>query len=82
MTEIQEVYKEDTSGRRYHAPTLSKKGERYKEPPSEPPVTVNIKRPMRRDEFRRLSDSLKAIYIKSLCEQYQATATQIANMLG
>lgn len=82
MSDIQEVYKEDTIGRRYHTPIISKKGGTFKEPKPETPITVNVKSPISLEEFRKLTDSLKIIYIKSLREQYGATSTQIAEMLG
>ena len=82
MTEIQEVYQEDTSGRRYRTPIITKGGYTYKMPPIDEPTTISLKKPMTRDEFKGLSDSLKVIYITHLKEQYGCTATQIAKMLG
>ena len=49
---------------------------------SEPLVTVNVKAPMRKEEFKQLPPSLQAEYIKSLKQNYDATATQIGEMLG
>lgn len=82
MTDLQEVYKAETTGRHYHVPIVSKKGSTFKEPPAEEVVYVNLNEPIKRDEFKKLSDSSKAMYITHLRERYEVTATQIAEMLG
>lgn len=82
MTEIEEVYREDTIGRRYHTPIKSKKGTAYKEPPPAEVVSVKLNAPMNRDEFKKLNDSLKVTYIQHLRKVFGCTSTQIAEMLG
>ena len=82
MTEIQEAYKEDTIGRRYHAPILSKKNDLHNNAKAEDPVTLNLNKPMGRSEFKGLSDSLKTLYIKHLRDKYNVTMVQMAEMLG
>lgn len=82
MTDIEEVYRDDTIGRRYHVPTKSKKGTVLrKEPPSEV-VSLQLNSPMSREEFNKLTDSLKVIYLKHLRETFACTSTQVAEMLG
>lgn len=81
-TEIRDVYNEDTIGRRYHIPIVTKKNNSNRHQVSEPPVTVNVKAPMCKKEFKQLPPSLQAEYIKGLRQNYDATATQIGEMLG
>lgn len=81
MTEIQEVYKEDTVGRKYFRPIINKKladsiGSNGKV------KTLKFNRPMPKSEFKNLNDDLKIIYLKYLRETYGATLTQVAEMLG
>lgn len=81
-TEIKEVYKDDTVGRRYHIPTKSKKGTVLrKEPPSEV-VSLQLNSPMNKDEFNKLTDSLKVIYLKHLRQTFACSSIQVAQMLG
>ena len=80
--EIRDIYNEDTIGRKYHAPIVTKKNNSDRWQTPEPPVTVNVKKPMCKKEFKQLPSSLQAEYIKSLKQNYDATATQIGEMLG
>lgn len=80
--EIRDVYNEDTIGRKYRTPIVTKKNNSNKHQVSEPLVTVNVKAPMRKEEFKQLPPSLQAEYIKGLRQNYDATATQIGEMLG
>lgn len=81
MTDLQTVYKEETSGRRYHVPIVSKKESIPSAPEATDVVTLDLNKPLTKGEFKKLSDSLKALYIKHLREKYGVTLTQIANML-
>ena len=82
QADIQEVYQEDTIGRKYYTPIVSKKNT-YSKPPKPAQVsTFNFNKPMSRDEFLKLDKSLQVMYIKYLNEQYGATAVQISEMLG
>lgn len=80
--DLHEVYKAETVGKHYHVPIVSKKGGTFQEPPAEEVVSVNLNEPIKKEEFRKLSDSSKIMYIKHLRERYEVTATQIAEMLG
>ena len=82
MTEIEEVYREDTIGRRYHTPTKSKKGTIHRDEPASEMVSLNLNSPMDKEEFKKLTDSLKVIYIQHLRKTFGCTSTQIAEMLG
>lgn len=79
--EIQTAYKEDTVGRHYHTPIVTKRSPIRMEKPS-PPVIFSLNKPIGRDDFKKLSDETKVMYIKHLKEKYNATAGQIAEMLG
>lgn len=82
MTEIQEVYKEDTIGRRYHVPTKSKRGTVFRTEPPSDVVSLDLNTPINKEEFKNLTDSLKVIYIQHLRKTFCCTSTQIAEMLG
>lgn len=81
IDEVKQVYKEDTVGRKYHIPIISKKQAEDKGDNGEL-MTLNVNKPMSKDEFRQLSDSLKVMYIQHLRKTYGVTMTQIADMLG
>ena len=81
--EIKEVYQEDTTGRKYRAPIVSKRKrdvERVEE--NGEVATVKLTEPMNRSEFEELPGSLKTMYIKHLHDVYGVSMTQLANMLG
>lgn len=82
MTELEEVYREDTIGRRYHTPTKSKKGTVIREEPPSEVSSLNLNTPISKEEFRNLSDSLKVIYIQHLRKTFCCTSAQMADMLG
>lgn len=83
ITDIQEVYKEDTVGRKYHTPIITKKNNNIPaEPPATEAITINLNAPISRNEFKKISDSLKILYIKNIRQKYGASAGQIAQMLG
>lgn len=44
--------------------------------------TLTLSKPMSKDEFDALDDSLKREYITNLCEKYNARQIDIRNMLG
>lgn len=82
VTDIQEVYREDTIGRRYHTPTKSKRGAVLREEPPSEVLSLNLNAPIDKEEFRNLSDSLKVIYIQHLRKTFCCTSAQVASMLG
>lgn len=79
--DIREVYREDTIGRKYHTNITTKKSPESKVEPSEP-VTINVNKPMKYDEFKKLNDSLKLVYINSLIENYNITIKDLCEMFG
>lgn len=81
IDEVKQVYQEDTVGRKYHTPIISKKQTKDKGDNGEL-MTLNVNKPMSKEEFRQLSDSLKVMYIQHLRKTYGVTMTQIADMLG
>lgn len=81
MTDIQEVYMEDTVGRKYRAPIVSKRAGESKGENGEM-TTLNLNEPISKSEFRKLSDALKVMYIQNLHKTYGVTMKQIAEMLG
>ena len=82
MNEIHEVYKEDTVGRRYHVPIVSKKMQTKLDDGGGEIICINLNKRMSKQEFSRLSDSMKAMYIRNLNENYGASKSQIAETLG
>lgn len=82
MNEIHEVYKEDTVGRRYHVPIVSKKMQTTFDDGGGEIICINLNKRMSKQEFSHLSDSMKAMYIRNLNENYGAAMSQIAEMLG
>ena len=81
MTDIQEAYAEDTVGRKYHAPIKSKRLSESKGENGDV-TTLNLNEPMTKEEFRKLSDTLKVMYVRNLHQTYGVTMKQIAEMLG
>lgn len=82
MTEIEKAYKEDTIGRRYHTPTKSKNGTINREEPPSEIVRLQLNTPINKEDFKKLTDSLKVIYLQHLRKTFACTSTQIAKMLG
>lgn len=80
--EIREVYDEDTKGRRYHTPIITKKNGAYRDIPAGEIVRMNPGEPLKYSEFRELTDGLKKAYITALRTEYGVTSKQIAEMLG
>lgn len=79
--EIKEAYREDTVGRKYHAPIVGKNKPRLNGE-SGPVTSVNLNEPMTWAEFRGLSDTLRIKYLEHLRDYYKATVTCIAEMMG
>jgi hypothetical protein len=79
--ELREVYQEDTVGRKYHTPIVSKQGSVHVEKPSET-ATMNFNKPMKYKEFAKLSDSVKVLYLQYLVDHYNANAPVLCKMLG
>lgn len=82
MTDIEEVYREDTIGRRYHVPTKTKKGTVQREEPPSEVISLQLNSPMSKEEFKNLTDSLKIVYIRHLRKTFSCTQAQVAAMLG
>lgn len=82
MTEIEEVYRDDTIGRRYHTPTKSKKGTVCRQEPPSEVISLQLNSPMNKEEFSKLTDSLKVIYLQHLRKTFACSSTQVAEMLG
>lgn len=82
--EIQEAYTEDTYGRKYHKPTITPKGAvtmRNDDFCGEV-QTYNFNRPLSKDEWKKLPDDLKRLYIQSLRERFAVTNKEIAATFG
>ena len=81
--EIREVYEEDTIGRKYHPPIVSKKWTTpVKEEEHGEVFTLRFDRPMSDEEFQELNNELKSLYLKHLKNRYNVSMGQIADMLG
>lgn len=79
--EIREAYKEDTIGRRYYPSIVSKHTDRIKEEGGEV-ITMNLNKPMKVKEFKKLSDESKIKYITHLKKTYNVNIHAIYEMLG
>lgn len=80
--EIREVYQEDTVGRKYRVPIVSKNNTLEKGDAPKEAVTLKLNQPMSYNEFKLLSDNLKIMYIKHLRQCYKATRFHVAEALG
>ena len=81
MTEIQEAYRDDTIGRRYHIPIVSKKNTTIKCDVGDI-VSINLDEPIGKEGFNKLSSTSQATYIKHIHERFGVTTEQVAAMLG
>ncbi len=79
--EIREVYNEDTRGRKYHTPIVTKKDPRFKAE-SGPVTSIDLNAPMTWTEFKALPDTLKIKYLEHLRDYYRANMSTIARMFG
>lgn len=80
--EIREVYQEDTVGRKYRVPIVSKNKDVGTVESKQEPITLKLNQPMSYDEFKLLSDDLKIMYVKHLRQCYKATRFHVAEALG
>ena len=79
--EIKDVYTEDTRGRKYHTNIVTKQKERTKEEAGEC-TTLNLNEPMVWEEFKKLTNDLKKMYITHLVKTYSITQKDMYTMLG
>lgn len=79
--EIYEVYREDTSDRRYHTPTLSSKPKLYRKETPKEVISYNMYQPMDYDTFTKLSVDAQIKYLRYLHSEYMANGTDIREML-
>jgi hypothetical protein len=81
-SEIKEVYNEDTVGRKYHTPVVSKRKRDMERVEENGEVSsLSLSEPMSRSQFESLPNSLKVVYIKHLRSVYSASMIQMASML-
>ena len=81
--ELKNAYHEDTTGRAYHPHTATKPPVNFTDPNGEKETQcVHLDEPMKKEEFAKLNDTLKKLYIEHLRKKYNARQTDIAAMLG
>lgn len=81
-SDIREVYNEDTKGRKYHVPIVSRRQVMMGGGSAGEVLSANLNKPMKREEFKKLSDSSKRVYIQGMRTEYGCSAKQMADMLG
>jgi hypothetical protein len=82
FTELREAYTEDTVGRKYHVPIVSKREAKPANADAGPLRTLNLNKPMNKEQFAALPANLKRDYIVHLITEHGARRADIANMLG
>jgi hypothetical protein len=80
--EIRECYREDTIGRKYHTPIVTKNRPMRINGENGDVTTLALDKPMTWDEFKGLSDSLKTTYIVHLVDKYNVGVNELCEMLG
>lgn len=80
--EVRECYKEDTIGRKYHAPIVTKNKPAVVDGECGEVESLQLKKPMQYKEFSELNDELKKIYLTHLRDTYHTTQGRVCEMLG
>jgi predicted transcriptional regulator len=80
--DIREAYEEDTVGRKYHNSITSKNNNYGMKTEAGNCTTLQLNEPMTWTQFKKLSDSLKIMYLKHLREKYNVNISLLAKMFG
>lgn len=81
--DVQEVYQEDTQGRRYHVIPISQRRTPVGGKPKGGEIkTINLNTPITRKEFNKMSDDSKRMYIQNIHNAFGCTQGQLSQMLG
>ena len=81
-TELNERYNEDTVGRKWRVPIVTKRAPINTYRKADEPITMNIKKPMKYDELKKLSNGMQKMYLEHLMDTYNVKRTELAAMLG
>lgn len=80
--ELNECYNEDTVGRKWRVPIITKRAPINTNRKASEPITMNLNKPMRWNELKTLSSGMQKMYLEHLLNNYNVKRKEIAGMLG